>query len=101
MEAFSNWIDYHYLIDLQLEGNTWSNHQNPPTLSRLDRSLVTDDWIDLYPQVCQIALPKPTFDHCPILLDSRCVRWGPYPFRFELMWLEDKEFSAPYQGLVE
>ena len=52
-ESFSNWINSHYLVDLQLGGG--GNHQSPPTLSRLDRFLVTGDWINLYPEVFQIA----------------------------------------------
>lgn len=39
-------------------------------------------------------LPKPMSDHCPILLDSQCERWGPAPFRFELMWLEEKKLHV-------
>lgn len=41
-----------------------------------------------------MALPKTASDHCPILLDSRCERWGPTPFHFELMWLEEHHFPA-------
>lgn len=61
-------------------------------MSKLDRFLVSADWLDLYPKVCQLALPKPASDHCPILLDSNYERWGLTTFRFELMWLEQKNF---------
>ena len=37
-------------------------------------------------------LPKPTFDHCPIILYSR-LEYCPKPFHFELMWLEEKVFT--------
>ena len=96
MESFWDWINSHYLNNLHLGGAkyTRSNHQSPPTLLRLDRFLVTSDWIDLYPEVCQIALPKPNSDHCPILLIYKTLKWGPSPFRLEPMWLEDKRFSA-------
>eukprot|EP00268_Persea_americana_P016540 TRINITY_DN17840_c0_g1_i1.p1 TRINITY_DN17840_c0_g1~~TRINITY_DN17840_c0_g1_i1.p1 ORF type:complete len:127 (+),score=12.08 TRINITY_DN17840_c0_g1_i1:428-808(+) len=46
MESFSDWINSHYLVDLQPGRGakfTWSNHQSPPTLSRLDKFLVTGD----------------------------------------------------------
>ena len=94
MAAFFDWINSHSLMDLHLGGAnfTWSNHQIPPSLSRLDRFLVTNDWMDPYPEVSQIALPKPTSDHCSILFDSKNSKWGPSPFRFELLWLEDKHF---------
>lgn len=54
----------------------------------------------MYPEVCQIALPKPTSNHCPILLDSNCERWGPAPFCFELV-AGGKEVFADGDGLVE
>lgn len=94
MLSFSDWINSHSLLDLQLCGAsyTWSNHQDPPIMSRLDRFLIANDWLDLYPDVNQVALPKPASDHCPIMLDSECERWGPAPFRFELMWLQEKSF---------
>lgn len=41
-----------------------------------------------------MTLPKPLLDHCPVMLDTQCERWGPSPFRFELMWLDEKELSG-------
>lgn len=70
-------------------------------MARLYRFLVSTEWLDIYPEVLQLALPKPAFDHCPILLDSECERWGPTPFRFELMWLEEKDFPGLIQGWWE
>ena len=69
MRAFSDWINLHPLVDLHPAGAlyTWSNHH--PIMSKLDRFLVTNDWIDLYPEVYQCALPKLASDHCPIILD--------------------------------
>ena len=94
MSAFSDWINRHGLLDLQLNGAsfTWSNHQNPPIMSPMDRFLISGDWAEMYPQASQTALPKTTSDHCPRLLGSRVESWGPKLFRFELMWLEDKAF---------
>lgn len=94
IQAFSDWINSHSLVDLPLGGArfTWSNHQDTPILSHLERFLVSGDWIDLFPEVSQVAFPKPVSDHCPIIIDSNCERWGPVPFRFELMWLEEPYF---------
>lgn len=61
-------------------------------MSRLDRFLISLKWLDLYPEVCQLALLKHASNHCPILLDSKPDRWGAAPFRFELYWLENKVF---------
>lgn len=96
MTAFFDWINRHTLVDLQLDGArfTWSNYQHPPSFLRIDRFLVSGDWLDQFPAVCQLALPKPTSDHCPIMLNTQCERWVPSPFIFELMWLEVKELTG-------
>ena len=94
MNSFSDWINSHSLVDLRLGGAffTWSNHQSPPSISRLDIFLVLPKWLGLYSEVCELALPKPALDHCPILLDSKPDRWGAAPFHFELYWFENKVF---------
>lgn len=95
MRRFSDWINSHGQMDLQLNGAlfTWSNQQTPPIMSRLDRYFISTEWADLYPQTVQTALPKPNSDHCPIVLNSRWESWRPKPFRFELIWLEEKGFK--------
>eukprot|EP00268_Persea_americana_P035972 TRINITY_DN35440_c1_g1_i1.p1 TRINITY_DN35440_c1_g1~~TRINITY_DN35440_c1_g1_i1.p1 ORF type:complete len:101 (-),score=4.73 TRINITY_DN35440_c1_g1_i1:471-773(-) len=100
MRAFSDWINLHSLVDIHLAGAlyTWLNHQSPPIMSKLDRFLVNNDWIDLYLGVNQCALPKPASDHFPIILHSKCERWGPTPFRFELIWLEEKNLTSQIKG---
>ena len=70
----------------------WSNHQNHPIVSRLDRFLISREWADIYPHAFHVALRKPTSDHCPIVLDLRVRSWGPKPFCFELKRLEEKGF---------
>lgn len=32
------------------------------------------------------------FDHAPVLLNIASNNWGPSPFRFELMWLQEPGF---------
>ncbi|KAL4201247.1 hypothetical protein AMTRI_Chr02g257740 [Amborella trichopoda] len=72
---------------------TWSNHASNPILSKLDRFLLSLNWEECFPRSSSLALPKPTSDHCPILLDTDVVQRGPGPFRFELHWLLEKDFS--------
>lgn len=61
-------------------------------MSCLDRFLISGDWAEMCPQTFQVALLKPTSDHCPVVLDLRVDSWGPKPFLFELMCLEGKKF---------
>lgn len=57
--------------------------------------------MDVYPEVIQLALLKPVSNHCRIIFDSDSERWGPTPFCFELMWLEEKEFPSLIHGWWE
>lgn len=96
MISISDWINSQFLVDLLLGGARfmWSNNQTPPILSQLDRILVSRDWIGPFSEVSQIALAKPVSNHCPTIIDSNYERWGPTPFRFELMWLEEPHFAG-------
>lgn len=72
MRCFSDWVNSHSLVDLQLSSAyfTWSNHQSHHAMSKLDRFSVSIEWMDVYPVVFQLALPKHASNHCPILIDS-------------------------------
>eukprot|EP00268_Persea_americana_P022044 TRINITY_DN21932_c1_g1_i1.p1 TRINITY_DN21932_c1_g1~~TRINITY_DN21932_c1_g1_i1.p1 ORF type:complete len:127 (-),score=16.07 TRINITY_DN21932_c1_g1_i1:362-742(-) len=86
MRQFSDWINSHSLVDLHLAGASfkWSNNQVNPGMARLDRFLVSTEWVDIYPEVLHLALPKTASEHCPIILHSECERWGPTPFSSQI-----------------
>jgi len=66
-----NWvINTHELRDLPLNGGsyTWSNNQQVPTLERLDRILISEDWEKLFPLTSLRKLPRELSDHNPLLL---------------------------------
>jgi hypothetical protein len=96
MTTFSDFIAELGLIDLPLlEGQlTWSNNQDPPSKSRLDRFLVSIDWEDQFSHLVQKALPRFVSDHCPILLDSGTYIRGKLYFKFENMWLRHEDFTG-------
>ena len=64
--------------------------------SRLDRFLVSDQWLVSWPDSSQYTLPRDFFDHCPIIMQTKKVDWGPKPFRVVDWWLHQKG----YQRLV-
>ena len=53
MELFSEFVEDFNLIDLPLEGGsyTWSRGSVQPSMSRIDRVLVSQDWEEQYPDV--------------------------------------------------
>ena len=94
MWDFSEFISEQGLLDLPLVGGrfTWSSNQENPSMSRLDRFLVSPEWDDQFSTAVQSLLPRTLSDHFPILLDCGRNRGGKYPFKFENMWLRAEGF---------
>ncbi|GJZ15227.1 RNA-directed DNA polymerase, eukaryota [Tanacetum coccineum] len=67
--VFNNFISNAGLVDLQLEGFsfTWS-HPSASKMSKLDRFLVTDGLISSFPHISAVCLDRHLSDHRPILL---------------------------------
>ncbi|CAJ2649304.1 unnamed protein product, partial [Trifolium pratense] len=61
-------------------------------MSRLDRILVSPNWLMEWGDVNLWALPRDISDHCPIILRYSNFDWGPKPFRFNNHWLKNKGF---------
>jgi hypothetical protein len=94
MWDFSDFISDQGLLDLPLVGGrfTWSSNQENPSMSRLDRFLVSPEWDTQFSTAVQSLLPRTLSDHSPILLDCGPNRGGKSPFRFENMWLRSEGF---------
>ncbi|KAK9268085.1 hypothetical protein L1049_010524 [Liquidambar formosana] len=89
MMEFSDFINRNALVDPPLVSGrfTWSNNQDHPSLSRLDRFLEIRGFDNLFLRMVQSVLPKPCSDHVPLLVDSEGLQYQKGPFRFENMWL--------------
>ncbi|GJU10052.1 RNA-directed DNA polymerase, eukaryota [Tanacetum coccineum] len=67
--AFNNFISNSGLVDLQLEGYTFTwAHPSATKMSKLDRFLTTDGLLSLFPHVSAACLDRHFLDHRPILL---------------------------------
>ncbi|XP_026433582.1 uncharacterized protein LOC113331019 [Papaver somniferum] len=81
-------------MDLPMVGGlfTWSNLQNPPLLSRLDRFVVSPDWEDRCPALLQSRMKRPVSDHALVMLSYNGGITIKSPFRFENYFLNHPEF---------
>lgn len=57
------------------------------------RFLVHNEWLKKWPDSIQKGLPRAISDHCPLLLETTSVDWGPRPFRFLNVWLQHPTFK--------
>ena len=75
MFAFSDFIENNSLVDLPLEGAsfTWFRDSGLPSMSRIDKTLVSLDWEEHFVNVSQQVLPRILSDHCPLLLEAGVV----------------------------
>jgi len=94
MGAFMAAIDHLRLKEIKLNGCrfTWSNQQDSPTLTRIDRLLCTPKWELIFPTYFLHSLPSLMFDHTPLLLQGELDYHHNTSFQFENFWMEMKGF---------
>ena len=54
-------------------------------MSRIERTLVSVDWVDHFGNVSQRVVPHVISDHCSLLVEASGVDWGRCAFKFENM----------------
>ncbi|PNX99561.1 cysteine-rich receptor-like protein kinase [Trifolium pratense] len=93
MREFTQFLEDLGLIDLPLIGRTFTwFHPNGLSMSRLDRVLVSNEWITLWGNPKVWVAPRDVSDHCPVILRYDVADWGLKPFRFNNFWLHNKSF---------
>ncbi|XP_057780084.1 uncharacterized protein LOC130998691 [Salvia miltiorrhiza] len=94
MQAFDNFIRANDLVEIRLQGRTFTWYQpNGQCKSKLDRFLVNDKWLEVWPQTKARGLQRTISDHCPILMETKVMDWGPKPFRFINAWTSHPDFE--------
>nr|GFC16693.1 RNA-directed DNA polymerase, eukaryota [Tanacetum cinerariifolium] len=85
--AFNDFISNSGLIDILLEGYsfTWA-HPSGNKMSKLDRFLVSDGIVSLFPHTSALCRDKHLSDHRPILLRELISDFGATPFWFFHSW---------------
>ncbi|XP_074290770.1 uncharacterized protein LOC141617472 [Silene latifolia] len=80
---------------------TWNNKHDLETLvySRLDRCLINDDWVNIFPEAYAYLMPEGYFDHCPCVVYpyGKPVTRKP-TFKYFNMWRLDANFNKLNKG---
>ncbi|GJS34375.1 RNA-directed DNA polymerase, eukaryota [Tanacetum coccineum] len=93
--AFNNFISLAGLIDLPLEGYTYTwAHKSAYKMSKLDRFLISDGLLLSFPHLSAICLDRHLSDHRPILLKENSFDFGPTPFRIFHSWFSMEGFDS-------
>lgn len=93
---FVNFIDSNRLFDLKYKAPcfTWSDKApgKGQRFKRLDRCLVSDSYLEAFPNAILENLPRASSDHCAILLhENFSFRKHDHRFQFEHFWLNYRE----------
>jgi hypothetical protein len=63
-------------------------------MSRIDRVLISEEWVTFWGDNSLWVLPRDVSDHCPLILKDEGWDWGLKPFRFNNYWLENRNFKV-------
>ncbi|XVF29836.1 hypothetical protein REPUB_Repub16aG0005200 [Reevesia pubescens] len=90
MSLFSNFIDQAKFMDLPLTSGkfTWCNNLDPHAFCRLNRFLISFEFLVAWLNLVQNLLPRSLSDHNSMCLSVEEIYWGPKPFRFFNHWLD-------------
>ena len=93
--GFNDFIERNFLVELPIVGKryTWFK-ANGSAKSRLDRVLVSNEWLLKWPRCKQYVQPRVVLDHCAIVVKSVVKDWGPKPFRSIDTWFLEPGFLA-------
>ena len=90
---FNQWIQDMEIQEVKSARSTFTwIRPNGSVKSRLDRFLVSDQWLSTWPDSCQHVLPRDLSDHCPTILQTKMVDWGPKPFKVADWWINQKGY---------
>ncbi|XP_016207248.1 uncharacterized protein LOC107647708 [Arachis ipaensis] len=91
VEDFKDWVQDLQLVDLPLTDRkfTWFRGQS---CSRIDRILVSLEWLEEFPDTRLKGGPRGLSDHCPLILEDSRIGAGPRPFRSLDSWFTHEGF---------
>ncbi|XP_057811684.1 uncharacterized protein LOC131025921 [Salvia miltiorrhiza] len=95
IQSFDQFVRRCELTEIRLQARkfTWYQPQGQ-CKSKLDRFMLNEEWLAVWDQSKVRGLQRTVSDHCPILLDTKKVDWGPKPFRFLNAWTRHPDFET-------
>jgi len=101
MGSFKAAIDTLLLKEIRLNRRrfTWSNEQDTPTLTRIDRLFCTTEWELLFPSCFLHSLPSLMSDHTPLLLQGEMQQHHNACFCFENFCTKMEGFQELVHGI--
>lgn len=92
-EEFQQFIVDMGLVDVQMLGKNFAWFKfDGMAMSRLDRILVSKDFITICKVSSQWVERRDISDRCPVVLQFDDLNWGPKLFSFNNCWLQHKDF---------
>ncbi|XP_071740403.1 uncharacterized protein [Rutidosis leptorrhynchoides] len=89
---FNSFIKDNGLVEIPLGGRKFTMVcDNGFKLSKLDRFIASENFLNLWCDLSAIVLDRKFSDHCPIVLRDKVIDFGPKPFRFFDEWLNVDE----------
>jgi len=94
IEDFNHFIENNGLLDIPAMGKkyTWFK-TNGTAKSKLDRCMVSDEWLQIWPASKQYVQPRTVSDHCALVLKAWEKDWDPKLFRSFDVWLMEPDFK--------
>ena len=94
IKGFNVFIEKSELMDIPLVGRKFTWYKpNGMVKSRIDRVLVSKEWLDNWPHCQQSVLNITVSDHSVVVLKDGYVDWGLKPFRCLDVWQKDRRFK--------
>ncbi|XP_071694908.1 uncharacterized protein [Rutidosis leptorrhynchoides] len=91
-EAFSDFIKANSLIDLPLGVHLYTRiSDNGLQFNKLDRFLVSENFIHQWPNIHAMVLDKKHSDHCPLILKDGNIDFGLKPIKVFDEWINHKD----------
>ncbi|WRX28903.1 Reverse transcriptase domain - like 10 [Theobroma cacao] len=96
IDSFRKLIEDLGLIDMPMIGGefTYRNFKEEEAFSRLDRFLVSGEFLNRFSKLVQRRLPASLSDHNPKVVEEIGMDWGSKPFKFSNHWLDESTFPT-------